>query len=256
MSVSQANENDFFPWYSFVKASARKGIFNKRFLLVILVMLFLSGVMGYAAIQEPHGLNEGSNFLDLLVISFFLPLITMIFGSSFFNDEVEDKSITHVLISPLSRTKIYLGYTISLIIVSVIAMLMILTSGFFAYFSIVGLDSEALELFLNMGSLIIIGSIVYPTLFILVSILLEKSLYFGLFYVFIWEGFVGSLPGKIKLISIRHYVRSIGSELIDYGTIAGYSEASDIWPSVQALSILVTILIVIGIIIFRRKEFP
>ncbi|MFO7792906.1 MAG: ABC transporter permease subunit [Candidatus Saliniplasma sp.] len=256
MSEKEGHGGGFFSWYSLVKASIRKAIINRKFWMVILMSLFLSGVMGYAATQEPHGLNEGSDFFDLLVISFFLPLINMIFGSSLISDEIEDKSITQVLISPLSRTKLYLGYYISLIIVSIIAMWLILTSGFLTYFGIVGLDSEALQLYLNIGSLVVIGSVVYSSLFIFVSILLKKSLYFGLFYVFIWEGFVGSLEGKIKLVSIRHYLRSIGAEIIDHGSIGGYIDASGINSSFRTLSILVIILIIAGIILFRKKEFP
>ncbi|MGM0404673.1 MAG: ABC transporter permease [Thermoplasmatota archaeon] len=244
-----------FALYSMIKASTRKGIINKKFWMVILVIIFVSGVMGYAASQKPHGFDEGSDFLDFLVISFFLPLITMIFGSSIISDEIEDKSITHVLISPLSRTKIYMGYFISLTLTSVIAMGLIITSGFLTYFGIIGLNLDALQIYLSMISLVVIGSVVYSSIFILISILIEKPLYFGLFYVFIWEGFVGSLPGKVKLVSVRHHIRSIGKELIDYGSIANYGEASSLWSSLQALSIIVVILLVLGILLFRNKEF-
>jgi len=246
----------FFALFSMIKASTRRGIINKKFLMVIFVVIFISVIMGYAANQEPRGLDEGSDFLDFLVISFFLPLMTMIFGSSIISDEIEDKSITHVLISPLSRSKVYIAYFISLILISIIATLLIITSGFLAYFGIIGLNLDAFYIYLNMVSLVLIGSVVYSSLFILISLLIEKTLYFGLFYVFIWEGFVGSLPGKVKLVSVRHYIRSIGKELMDYGSITRYGEASSLLSSIQVLSILVMILLILGIFLFRRKEFP
>ncbi|MFW6038211.1 MAG: ABC transporter permease [Candidatus Saliniplasma sp.] len=249
-------DSKLFAFYSMIKASTRKGIINKKFWMVILVIIFISGVMGYAATQESHGFDEGSDLLDFLVISFFLPLITMIFGSSIISDEIEDKSITHVLISPLNRTNIYVGYFISLILISVIAMVLIITSGFLTYFGIIGLNLDALQIYLSMVSLVIIGSVIYSSIFILVSILIEKPLYFGLFYVFIWESFIGSLPGKVKLVSIRHYIRSVGKELIDYGSIANYGEASGLFSSIQALSIIILILLILGIVLFNNKEFP
>ncbi|MFW5906762.1 MAG: ABC transporter permease [Candidatus Natronoplasma sp.] len=248
--------DDLFTLYSLMTTTVKKAILNRRFLMVILVMLFISGLMGYTATQEPKGLDEGSDLLDIFVISFFLPLMAMVFGSSLLKDEIEDKSITHVLIAPLSRAKMYIGYYASLVIVSTFAVLLILSSGFFSYFSIAGLDSSALELYLKMTGLVMLGTIVYSSLFLLVSVLIDKALYFGLFYVFIWEGFVGSLPGNIKLVSIRHYLRSLGEKYLEHGSIASYGAASSSGRSVLVLGILIFLLMVIGILLFREKEFP
>lgn len=249
-------KSDLFALFSLVKNSTTKAILNKKFLIVILVMVFLSAVMGYTASQDPQRLATGSDLLDLFVISFFLPLMSMIFGSSLIRDEIEDKSITNVLTAPISRTKMFLGYYFSIVIVSAFAVLLIFTSGFITYFSITGADMDALSIYIGMGGLIPLGALVYSSLFILVSIIIKRSLYFGLFYVFIWEGFVGSLPGNIRLVSIRHYLRSIGKDMIHYGTISIYRDASGIGDSLQVLLILTVVLLILGIILFRKKEFP
>lgn len=247
---------DIFPLFSLIKSSTTKAVLNKKFLMVILVMFFISAVMGYTAAQDGQRLEEGGDLLDIFVISFFLPLMSMIFGSSLIRDEIEDKSITNVLTAPISRTKMFLGYYFSIVIVSVFAVWLILTSGFLTYFSISGFDTEALNIYLSMGVLVALGTVVYSSLFILVSVLMEKSLYFGLFYVFIWEGFVGSLPGNIKLVSIRHYLRSIGKGMMEYGSIAKYGDASGAGASLQVLLILTAALLIVGIVLFRKKEFP
>ena len=256
MKEKESAKDVVFMMYSLIKETTRKAIINKRFLLVLLVMLFLAGVMGYAATQEPKGIDEGSTFLDILVISFFLPLITMIFGSSFIRDEIDDKSITSLLITPLGKGKIFFGYYISLVIVSILAMLLVVSSGTLAYFSVVGYSSGVSETYIYYVILAILGSMVYGSLFIIVSVLLERSIYFGLFYVFIWEGFVGSLPGRVKQVSIRHYLRSIGNELIGYGSIANYRDASGLNTSIITLTLITIVLLVTGAIIFREKEFP
>ncbi|MEF8873382.1 MAG: ABC transporter permease, partial [Candidatus Thermoplasmatota archaeon] len=224
---------DLFALFSLVKNSTTKAILNKKFLIVIIVMFFISAVMGYTAVQGSQSLEECSDLLDIFVISFFLPLMSMIFGSSLIRDEIEDKSITNVLTAPISRPKMFLGYYFSIVIVSAFAVLLILTSGFITYFSISGVDTEAVHIYTGIGRVVALGTLVYSSLFLLVSIIIERSLYFGLFYVFIWEGFVGSLPGNIKLVSIRHYLRSIGKEMLDYGSISIYGDASGIGASLQ-----------------------
>ncbi len=249
-------KQDLFALFSLVKSSTTKAILNKKFLIVLLAVFFLSAVMGYVAAQDLERLEEGSDLMDFFVISFFLPLMCMIFGSSLIRDEIEDRSITHVLTAPISRTKMYMGYYISVFIVSIFAAWLILTSGFVTFFGILGVDMEAVRIYFDIVSIVAFGTLVYSSLFVLVSIVIERSLYFGLFYVFIWEGFVGSLPGNIKLVSIRHYLRSIGKELMEHGSISRYGAASGMGASIITLFILTAVLLLLGMILFREKEFP
>ncbi|MFP4001465.1 MAG: ABC transporter permease [Candidatus Natronoplasma sp.] len=238
-----------------VKNSIKKTVLNRKFLIVILGMIFISSLMGYGATQDIERLETGIDLIDIFVISFFLPIMTMIFGSSLIREEIEDNSMTQILTAPISRVETYLGYYISVVIVSIFAMLLILTAGSLVFFSMTGLDSSALNIYFSMIGLICIGSLVYPTLFLLVSVMIERAIYFGLFYVFIWEGFIGSLPGNVKTLSIRHYLRSIGKELLEYGEISSYRSASGSMLSLMILTVLASVLIIAGALIFREKEF-
>ncbi len=240
---------------SIIKNSTKKAILNRKFVMVILIMIFVSGAMTYSTTQDIERLEMGSTFFDLLVISFFLPVTTMIFGSSLLRDEIEDKSITQLLTSPLSRVEIFFAFYISTFLVSMISMWLIVTSGFVTYFGIMGMDLEALKIYLSVGALVTIGSLVYTSLFLSVSVLISRAIYFGLFYVFIWEGFIGSLPGKIKLLSIRHYIRSIEKDWISYGAVSYYDIASEALLSFEVLIFITAALLILGALLFRRKEF-
>ena len=78
--------------------------------------------------------------------------------------------------------------------------------------------------------------------------------FFGLFYAFIWEGFVGSLPGAIQKASIKHYLRSIGSGWVDHGEMSMFEEASGASGSAVVLLILTLFFLVMGAYLFRSKE--
>jgi ABC-2 type transport system permease protein len=238
-----------------IRYSTKKILFSRKAIVTVLIALFIAGVMGYAATQDLDRLPAGADFMDALILFFFMPIIAMIYGASIIRDEIDDKSITQILTSPLKREFAYIGYFLSLAISLSIVMVIIVTVGFLSFFGQMGIDGDALGIYADVCALSIIGSLVYSSLFLFISLPLKRPLYFGLFYAFIWEGFIGSLPGKIQELALKHYIRSIGSEWISHGGIASYS-ASKIGYSASVLVGVTITFLLLGMIIIRAKEFP
>lgn len=238
-----------------IKYSTKKILFSRKAVVTVLIAIFIGTVMGYAATQDLERLPAGADFMDALILFFFMPIIAMIYGASIIRDEIEDKSITQILTSPTDRTFAYLGYYISLAIALSIVMVIIVTVGFLSFFGQTGIDGDALGIYASVCGLAIIGALVYSSLFLFISLPLKRPLYFGLFYAFIWEGFIGSLPGRIQEVALKHYVRSIGSDWISYGGITDYS-ASSVAYSAQVLVGITILFLFLGIVLFNVKEFP
>ncbi len=239
-------------FYSLTAYKLKKILFHKRVAAAILVGVLVAGVMGYASRLDVV-FEDGAELLDILIISFFLPVVTMFYGSSVIRDEIEDMSITMVITSPMKRWAAYLSYYTALLLALLLLLFMILTAGFLAFFVPFGISGNALELYLNMFLLVFIGCIVYSALFLLASVVLERSIYFGLFYAFIWEGFIGSIPGRISEFAIKHYIRSIGTGRMEF---MEFATASGTVYSVQVLAVVSVVLLVLGVLVFGRKEFP
>ncbi len=246
---------EFHGLVTITKFSTRKILLSRKAVLAVLIMLFIGAVMGYAATQDVERLDGGTDLMDSLILFFFMPVVSMIYGSSLIRDGINDKSITHLLTSPIDRVTAYLGYYISLVLSVSIIMVLITTVGFLSFYIPQGVDSTAVGIYLKVSSLVVIGSVVYSSLFLMVSIILERPIYFGLFFAFIWEGFVGSLPGRIRTVAIKHYIRSMGSKWIKYGGISNY-DATKIGDSTVVLAGLTLTLIVFGSVLFKMKEFP
>lgn len=238
-----------------IRYSTKKILFSRKAIVTVLIALFIAGVMGYAATQDGDRLQGGTNLFDFLILFFFMPIVAMIYGASIIRDEIEDKSITQILTSPLRREIAYMGYYISLAISLSIVMVILVTVGFLSFFGQLGIDGDALGIYADVCVLSIIGSLVYSSLFLFISLPLKRPLYFGLFYAFIWEGFIGSLGGKIREVALKHYIRSIGSEWIPFGEISGYS-ASEVTYSSLVLVVVTLVFLIFGMIIFNGKEFP
>lgn len=234
--------------------SFKKLVFSRKAVITLLVAVFVAAIMGYAGAQDVDPLPDGTDMLDTLILFFFMPVMAMIYGASLIRDEIDDRSITHVATAPLDRAFSYIGYYIPLSLAVTISIVIINTAGFLAFFAQNDLGSEALEVYLQFTVLVTVGAFVYSSLFLAVGMLFKKPVFFGLFYAFIWEGFIGSIPGAIQKLSVKHYLRSIGSGWVDYGSMSAYGQASDPTASGIVLLGLAVAFILLGAHLFRESE--
>ena len=233
----------------------RKLLFSNRIYITLLVTMLVVAIELYATTRDVDRLVNGVDHLDLLILSFFLPIMAMIYGSSLVRDEIDDRSITQIVTSPLDRVLTFTGYYIGLAISVSLIVLLILTAGFLSFFGVLGIDSDTIGIYGSMAAMVLIGSFAYSSLFIMVSVLTSYPMYFGLVYAFIWEGFIGSLPGNIRLLSVKHYVRSLGTDWINQGGISTY-DATSFGDAAIVLVVFSVVVFILGAIIFRQKEFP
>jgi ABC-2 type transport system permease protein len=238
--------------FALIKYSIRKILFKRRIIIAFLILLTVIAVMGYAGTQQSDRLTTGSDLLGVLVGWFFMPAICMIYGCSVIRDEIEDNSITQIITSPISRTLAYFSYYISLITCLCLITVVIIFLGFISFFAQQGIDGEAINILTTFTGLVILGVFIYSALFLFTSVIFKRPIYFGLFFVFIWEGFIGTLPGSIQKFSFNFYLRSIGSKQLEYIMI---NEAIDVNTSLIIIFGSIITFIILGSILFKTKEF-
>ena len=237
------------------KYSTRKILLNKRWIIALLIAILVGMVMGYVGSQEGDTLDAGASLMDILILSFIMPIIAMIYGASLIRNEIDDKSITQVITAPLDRSISYIGYYLSLAASLSLILIIINLIGWLAFFSQKGFSTEAAVLLGAMLGLSIIGSLVYSALFLLMGTMFKRPVYIGLFFAFIWEGFIGSIPGSIGSYTIKHFIRSIGASWLDYGELAFYDSADAGTASLVLIGITIACL-AIGALAFRESEYP
>ncbi len=243
------------PVMAIFKYTSRKILFNRRWLITLLIVLLAAGIMGYAGSQDIDATDGGADLMDIIILSFIMPILAMIHGASLIRNEIDDRSITQVITAPLDRRIAYLGYYLALAVSLSLMMLLVNAAGWLAFFLQKGVDADSLGILASMSAISVLGALAYSSLFLAVGALFSKPVYFSLFYAFIWEAFVGSIPGAISHYTVKHFVRSIAAAWINHGELAHYDGAS-VATSLAVLSGLTCILLILGAMVFKEKEYP
>lgn len=235
-----------------VRFSIRKLLLHRRWAIVLVLTLLVAAVMGYIATQSDADVSTASDMMNLLMLTFLLPVLALIYGASMIRNEIDDRSIIQVITSPLDRKVSYLGYYLSLALVLSILLSIITAIGGICFFTANGWSDGATELILAFILVQVIGAIAYSALFLAMGVALKQPIYLGLIYVFVWEGYVGSVPGAIGEYTIRHQLQVIASGLVHEGSIASIGgDGGSASIIVIALSI---VFVALGAFHFQDKE--
>jgi len=147
----------------------------------------------------------------LLYLHFLLPLLALFLGAAIIGDEREEQTLAYLLTRPVPRYQIVmiklLAGWVMLSIILMISLLMTYTmlalaQGGTAWFSSMGL-------FIRSGMVIVLGAAVYLPFFAVAGGFFKRPVVAGLFFVFGWEGSVIFIPGKLKYITIVHYLHRV-----------------------------------------------
>jgi ABC-2 type transport system permease protein len=172
----------------------------------------------------PHLIPDGMSLRehretlgDLIFLSFvattLLPLATLILATAALGDEIEDKTLQYLALKPISRSRIVLGKFLAVMVITVpIVWIGITVTWAVASW---GHASEMRDMLWPMLAASLVGMLGFGSVFLLLSLVIQRALLFGVFYVFIWESALSRFLPGIRSISISHYTRSMFVRLLD-----------------------------------------
>jgi ABC-2 type transport system permease protein len=205
------------------------------------------GIASYAYLQVTGAsANEDYARLSLMFVYRLLPLAAAIYSVAVINQEVTQKTIVYLVTRPVSRATLILARSAAAMTVSFVLSVVCLMCVAFAvyhqsFFQYAGFWNDVVAL--------AIGSCAYVSMFVLVSLLINRAMIVILLYAFGLEMMTPRMNGDLFYLSIGSYLTAIaqkpmvssGNPLID--TIAGLVSSSTLttktaWP--------ILILIVVG----------
>ncbi|HUT80426.1 MAG TPA: ABC transporter permease [Candidatus Bathyarchaeia archaeon] len=151
-----------------------------------------------------------STYSDIMFMGYFgiiIPLFTLYIASTMFNDEIGDRTVSYLTVRPIHRFELifikYLCYlSIIPIFTSIATFLNYLSFGVFGYF-------ERFDMALWFLLISFVSSAVYGAFFMLIGLLFKNPLWFGLFFVFIWEFVLASFSRTLNNLTIAYYIKSL-----------------------------------------------
>lgn len=178
-------------------------------MLLLAAVPVLVGLLARVRGRPGDAVEQVANMLEPSVVATLLPLIALVFGTAALGAELEDGSAIHLLTKPIARWRIVVAKILAAVpITAVLAGGATLLTGM-----LIGGDRGAAGVTVVYTLAVLVGAVVYVTLFIALSVLTTRALIVGLVYVAVWEGMLGGLFEGTRVLSVRQYVVGIVAAL-------------------------------------------
>ena len=180
--------------------------------LAVLVVLGLLPVFISAVLSGNS--DSISSFVDDVLLTgvitaAIVPLITLAVGTAAFGNELDDNTLSNLTLSPFPRWKIVAPKLIAALTVS--APILVASA---VISLLIALDGDAAPA-VAAGVGVLVGVAIYAALFMWAGLMTARALWYGLFYVFLWEGLFTSFVDGVKYLSVRQYTLSLINTLDD-----------------------------------------
>ncbi len=236
-----------------------RGSRSLAFGLLHLVPILIAGVTHYYV-----GGFDTDRLVNLLIYGLIpqalIPLTALLFASGMVNDDLEERTLTYLLIRPIPKWMIYLAKIAATILVtSILASFSMLGTLAAIYWG----EPNLLETVLRTHGPIVCATsflslAAYVPIFGALSLLARRSLIVGVIYVVVLEGLLANIDFVVRRGTVMYWVRVLW---IDWLGIPGgpWSIQSKTAPSATiALCALIgagLVIAVAGSWIFSDREF-
>jgi ABC-2 type transport system permease protein len=127
------------------------------------------------------------------------PLVVLAIAAAAFANEIEDRTLANLTLSPVPRWKIVLPKLLAAI---TIAAPFIGISAF--YSSQIAFLGDVTATF-AVTAAALVGVALYASAFVWLGLVTTQAIGIGLLYIVVWEGFFSGFVSGVRLFSIRHY---------------------------------------------------
>jgi ABC-2 type transport system permease protein len=252
------------PWAlgAILNITAARQIRGRR--LVIFSMLFalpiLFAVLGHR-FADPYVAADAETVLILgLIPQALLPLTALLYASGMVQDEVEEQTLTYLLIRPIPRWLIYVVKVVATWLVAA-ALATVFTAG--ALVAVYwGVPEFEPELLVRRAALIVVimssSLFAYVSIFGALSLMVRRSLVVGVGYIVVFEGALANIDFVMRKGTVMYYLRVLSVRWLD---VAGADWSIDPATAPSAITCLITQVgiglgcALLGSVVFSLREF-
>lgn len=177
-------------------------LFGRWRLLIMTVLASLPVVVAVLTLSGTRAPDVDE--FDTVVFSAMLagsitPLVVLAIATAAFANEIEDRTLANLTLSPIPRWRIVVPKLLAAITIAApfIAISALVTS----HVAFLG-DARA-TIAVTVSALA--GVALYSSAFVWLGLVTTQAIGIGLLYIVLWEGFFSGFVSGVRLLSIRHY---------------------------------------------------
>ena len=237
-----------------------------------LILLAIQLLPAFIAIFTVFGGDSGgvSTFrgtVSSVYLPLLLPLAALFFGGPTIVDEVEDRTITYLMLRPLSRSVLYLSKLATSIILAVgVTIIPILILFAICIMAAPGEFGDGLTVLGSAMASVTVGAIAYTSLFALLGVIFASTLLPGIVYYIVFELILATVP-IVEVLSVKFHIYTVGGfdrrapsedpTLRERLEMMLLDQPMDLdwWTGLVAVSLFTFATIAIATVIFRNRQF-
>jgi ABC-2 type transport system permease protein len=220
-----------------------------------------------------HALGYSPSFAEFTLIlnlipQALVPLTALVYASGMIQDELEEQTITYLLIRPLPRWSIYVAKLLATLVVTIG-----LTAACTALtYAVIGWDQPdywkdgATARMLKTIAIFAVTLTVYNSLFGVVSLLMKRALLLGVGYIILLEGVVSNIDFMVRKLTVMYYFRVLSERWMNVSTMSGipgveltynidFATAPSFGEALATLSIASAIVVGLACYVMSTREF-
>jgi ABC-2 type transport system permease protein len=184
-----------------------------RRLLALSLLFALPGLLAAvvnlgARVAPPAESSRFALVLNLIPLA-LAPLAALLYAAGLVQDEVEEQTLTYLLLRPLPRTGLYLAKLLATLLLTSL-LTAAFTAATLAIIALTAREPAAADLgrwTLKTCALLALAQVGYCGLFGLVGLLTRRSLLVGVGYLVFFEGLLASLDTVARRLTVMYYFR-------------------------------------------------
>ena len=220
--------------------------------LIILTLLaalpVISAVLTLSDDKAPPVAAFEKAVLSAILAGAIAPLVVLAIAGAAFSNEVEDRTLANLVLTPLPRWKIVVPKLLASL---TIAGPFIAVSAF-ATSHVAFLADWRATIAVTVSALV--GVALYTAAFIWLGLLTTQAIGLGLLYIVLWEGLFSGFVAGVRLLSVRYYAVAI-MHGIDPRRFAG-SKHPSFAVAIIVCSAAFALLMFLSVRRLRRMDIP
>ena len=177
--------------------------------LIIVALLAAVPIVGSALLVYFDLTSETATVIfDLSIFATVLPIIALVVASPVFSDEIEDRTLPILALTPIPRWQIVMPKLTTAFVVAVVP---IAIAAFVS--AVIGSDTNAITSAVAVTAGVVFGCACYTSLFAFLGTITGRSIIIGLLYIVAWEALFANIIPALNYLSIGQFAIAIAAQI-------------------------------------------